>query len=163
MCAMVVLLDRGNLDYHYHDTNMRRTKTEVLIQLHGNVKRIFFFLIFLIDSKFVQSILLVDDVDKLDAALRRRFEKRIFMGLPTKEERLQLLNKYVKNHNLTDSEMEEIADQTDKYTRGELYSIATNLQEPIQLESVLQVLKTHRRQCTDTMLEKLNKWKDDFG
>lgn len=59
----------------------RRIKTELLIQMQG-----------ISENKNVLVIGATNTPWALDAAFRRRFEKRIFVGLPNKSQRLQMLS-----------------------------------------------------------------------
>lgn len=61
----------------------------------------------------------------LDSAIRRRFEKRIYIGLPEKEARRQLLNISLKKtqHLLSPSDIDEIAEYAEGYSGADLTNI----------------------------------------
>jgi vacuolar protein-sorting-associated protein 4 len=58
----------------------------------------------------------------LDTALRRRFEKRIYIPLPEKEARLALLKNKLKglDGNMTDEDYNVVADKTEGYSGSDL-------------------------------------------
>jgi vacuolar protein-sorting-associated protein 4 len=64
----------------------------------------------------------------LDTAIRRRFEKRIYISLPEAEARLSLLKNSMKNeeHNLTEADFKEMADRTDLFSGSDLSSLIKN-------------------------------------
>lgn len=62
----------------------------------------------------------------LDEALLRRFDRRIYIDLPDKEERLQFINKRIskiKNHSLTPEQIENIAMRSTGASLAELESV----------------------------------------
>jgi len=61
-------------------------------------------------------------LDQLDHALLRRFRIHIFCGLPTEDERRQLLVHYAKNfsHNLTQEDFADIAKKTDYFSGSDM-------------------------------------------
>lgn len=52
----------------------------------------------------------------LDAAIRRRFEKRIYISLPEEHARLLMIQLHLGNtsHELTDKDMKILAEKTDR-------------------------------------------------
>lgn len=51
----------------------------------------------------------------LDAGFRRRFEQRVYVALPTKPERRQLIQQFLKDyrHSVSESQIKDIARKTD--------------------------------------------------
>ena len=64
----------------------------------------------------------------LDSAVRRRFEKRIYIPLPDKEARLYLVKNKMKNeeHQLQNSDFEEIAEKTEQFSGSDMNSLIKN-------------------------------------
>uniref|UniRef100_A0A915BEC2 AAA+ ATPase domain-containing protein n=2 Tax=Parascaris univalens TaxID=6257 RepID=A0A915BEC2_PARUN len=97
------------------DESSRRVKTELLVQLQR-----------LHDSK--SSILLICATNcpwDLDSAFLRRFEKRIFVGLPDHDSRLQLLQKFLsKTKTAEDVKWDEIAESTEGFSGDDLKRLA---------------------------------------
>lgn len=90
----------------------RRIKTEFLIQMDGV-------------GKSMDGILLLAATNipwGLDPAVRRRFEKKIYIPLPDKEARLALIRLKTKGENssLTEEEINQIADMTDGYSGADI-------------------------------------------
>lgn len=60
----------------------------------------------------------------LDAAILRRFEKRLFISLPNKDARLKLLKHYLPHpNNLQDQEFEYLASQTDNFSGSDMKNL----------------------------------------
>lgn len=57
-----------------------------------------------------------------DKAFRRRFEKRIYVGLPSASEREELITEFLKpyNHTLTSDEIEKLSKQTAGFSGADL-------------------------------------------
>lgn len=90
----------------------RRIKTEFLIQMDGV-------------GKSMEGILLLAATNipwGLDPAVRRRFEKKIYIPLPDYEARRYLIKQKVKKtpHNLVDQDFEQIASMTEGYSGADL-------------------------------------------
>lgn len=64
----------------------------------------------------------------LDNAIRRRFQKRIYIPLPDYEARLYLLIHKMKKerHNLTEKDFKLLAKQTDGYSGSDINSLIKN-------------------------------------
>ena len=62
----------------------------------------------------------------LDPAIRRRFEKRIYIPLPDKEARMYLLRNKLKglDKNLSDKDLLMISEKTDGYSGSDLEILA---------------------------------------
>jgi len=61
----------------------------------------------------------------LEGNVRRRFEKRIFIGLPDASSRGRLLQIHLGNapHNITSQQMKELEERTDGYSRCDLIGV----------------------------------------
>jgi vacuolar protein-sorting-associated protein 4 len=64
----------------------------------------------------------------LDSAMRRRFEKRIYIPLPDMPARLHLLKNSMKkeDHNLSESDFQEIAQRTELFSGSDMNSLVKN-------------------------------------
>eukprot|EP01017_Pseudomicrothorax_dubius_P026471 TRINITY_DN2955_c0_g1_i3.p1 TRINITY_DN2955_c0_g1~~TRINITY_DN2955_c0_g1_i3.p1 ORF type:complete len:431 (-),score=124.02 TRINITY_DN2955_c0_g1_i3:35-1327(-) len=90
----------------------RRVKTEFLVQMQGV-------------GKDDQGILVLGATNipwGLDPAIRRRFEKRIYIPLPEMPARLYLLKSLMKKtpHSISDEEFEEIAQSTEGFSGADI-------------------------------------------
>ncbi|CAM4743094.1 unnamed protein product [Rotaria magnacalcarata] len=99
-----------------HDA-MRRLKTEFLIQFDG------------VQTNSDDRILVLAATNRpfeLDDAALRRFPRRIYIQLPDKKTRQQLLRNLLakQEHNLTDNDFNLIANQTDGYSGSDLTALA---------------------------------------
>ena len=64
----------------------------------------------------------------LDSAMRRRFEKRVYIALPDIKARFELLKNSMKNedHTLTDNDFTKIAKNTEFYSGSDLSTLVKN-------------------------------------
>ena len=72
---------------------------------------------------------------EIDAGFRRRFEKRIYVGLPTPQARLHILRVNLRGvyKNMQDNELQGIVDATEGYSGSDMTQIAkTAKMEPIR-------------------------------
>jgi len=62
----------------------------------------------------------------LDSAIRRRFEKRVYIPLPGIEARVYLLKNVMKKneHNLTEEDFQYLGEQTDGFSGADLSILA---------------------------------------
>jgi len=93
----------------------RRVKTEFLVQMQGV-------------GNSSDGILVLGATNlpwALDTAIRRRFEKRIYIPLPDIEARKFLVRHNLKKnaHNLTDAQMDEIAAKSDGYSGSDMANL----------------------------------------
>ncbi|EFA81387.1 AAA ATPase domain-containing protein [Heterostelium album PN500] len=117
----------------------RRLKTEILIQFDG------------VKTNGAERILVMGATNRpeeLDEAALRRFVKRIYVGLPEKSTRLDILKHLLRdqNHNLTNSQMSAIADATSGYSAFDLNALCKDAAyEPIrQLGMEIKDLKLNQ-------------------
>ena len=97
----------------------RRVKTEFLVQMQG------------VGGANETGVLVLGATNlpwALDPAMRRRFEKRIYIPLPDVGARLSLLSNSMKNedHCMTEQDFLEIAQNTDTYSGSDLNALIKN-------------------------------------
>lgn len=103
----------------------RRIKTEFLVQMQGV-------------GNDMEGILVLGATNipwVLDAAIRRRFEKRIFIPLPEEHARLTMFKIHLgnTNHILTDDDLRELSSNTDGYSGADISIVVREaLMEPIR-------------------------------
>ncbi|XP_074661528.1 vacuolar protein sorting-associated protein 4-like [Tubulanus polymorphus] len=99
------------------EESTRRIKTELLKQMEG------------VDShQGGDTVFLLCATNcpwELDSAFIRRFQKRIYVSLPNREARIQLLKIHDKNNelNLTEKQWNQLADLTDGYSGSDLANV----------------------------------------
>jgi len=103
----------------------RRVKTEFLVQMQGV-------------GNSSDGILVLGATNipwGLDTAIRRRFEKRIYIPLPEQPARLHLIRNQMKNtpHALTEKDFDEIALKTDGYSGSDISVLVRDaVYEPVR-------------------------------
>lgn len=113
----------------------RRVKTEFMVQMQG------------VSNANVTGVLVLGATNlpwALDSAMRRRFEKRIYIALPEPAARLSLIKNSMKKekHTLTQNEVQEIADRTDHYSGSDLNQLIKNAcYEPLRKFQSAQFFK----------------------
>lgn len=103
----------------------RRIKTELLVQMNGVGN----------DSAGVLVLGATNIPWQLDAAIRRRFEKRIYIGLPDVQARIRMFELNVGDTpcSLTKSDYKVLAEMTDGYSGSDISVIVRDaLMEPIR-------------------------------
>ncbi|XP_034282590.1 vacuolar protein sorting-associated protein 4A [Pantherophis guttatus] len=103
----------------------RRIKTEFLVQMQGVGNNN--------DGTLVLGATNIPWV--LDAAIRRRFEKRIYIPLPEELARAQMFKLHLGNtpHNLTEADIHELARKTDGYSGADISIIVRDaLMQPVR-------------------------------
>ncbi|KAK0092579.1 hypothetical protein PV327_003303 [Microctonus hyperodae] len=104
----------------------RRIKTEFLVQMQGV-------------SNDNDGILVLGATNipwVLDAAIRRRFEKRIYIGLPEEHARGTMFKIHLGNtaHNLTEEDFRKLAAETEGYSGADISIIVRDaLMQPVRL------------------------------
>jgi vacuolar protein-sorting-associated protein 4 len=90
----------------------RRVKTEFLVQMQGVGK----------DDKGVLVLGATNLPWALDPAIRRRFERRIYIPLPEFEARLGMLKRGMKDnkHSLTDQDFDELAKRSEDFSGSDI-------------------------------------------
>lgn len=104
---------------------LRRIKTELLVQMNGVGN----------DASGVLVLGATNIPWQLDAAIRRRFEKRIYIGLPDLQARIRMfeLNVGLTPCSLTKSDYKLLAEMTDGYLGSDISVIVRDaLMEPIR-------------------------------
>lgn len=97
-----------------HET-MRRVKTEILVQMQGVGS----------DNKNVLVLGATNLPWEIDPAVRRRFERRIYISLPDEYSRKEIVRHHLGKtpHELTEEEFEEIGKETDGFSGSDLSTL----------------------------------------
>lgn len=78
----------------------------------------------------------------LDAAILRRFEKRIFVDLPSEENRRQLLTHYIKQpHSLQKEEFQRLAEKMENFSGSDIKTLSKEAAMSIIRESIRHINK----------------------
>jgi len=104
----------------------RRIKTEFLVQMNGVGK----------DTDGVLVLAATNMPWTLDPAVRRRFEKRIYIGLPNAAGRSKMFQIHLGNtpHELTTEDFRELAGLTEGYTGSDISTVVREaLMEPVRI------------------------------
>lgn len=107
----------------------RRIKTEFLVQLDGT------------GTSGQGRVLIIGATNRpqeLDEAVRRRFVKRLYIPLPTEDDRkalFQVVIKQVDRHELTDADFDRLARKTKGYSGADLSSLCKEAaMEPLRIQ-----------------------------
>jgi len=97
-----------------HET-MRRVKTEILVQMQG------------VDSNN-KNVLVLGATNlpwEIDPAVRRRFERRIYISLPDEHSRKEIVRHHLGKtpHDMSEEDLEEVAKETDGYSGSDLATL----------------------------------------
>ncbi|UJR08660.1 hypothetical protein I4U23_012919 [Adineta vaga] len=158
-----------------HDA-MRRLKTEFLVQFDG------------VQTNNDDRILVLAATNRpfdLDDAALRRFPRRIYIQLPDRNTRIQLLKHLLtkQEHNLTSNDFELIANETDGYSGSDLTALAKDAAmgavrelrveelkqlsisriRPLSYGDFAQALRKIRASVSPPTLEKYIVWNSTFG
>ena len=112
----------------------RRVKTEFLVQMQGV-------------GNANEKVLVLGATNlpwALDPAVRRRFEKRIYISLPDEEARMYLLRNKLKglDENLTDEDLKHVASKTQGYSGSDLEVLAKDAaMEPLRFAQITKNFK----------------------
>ncbi|XP_020912273.1 katanin p60 ATPase-containing subunit A-like 1 [Exaiptasia diaphana] len=163
----------------------RRVKSELLIQMDGvggaaDGSE---------SSKNVMVLAATNFPWDIDEALRRRLEKRIYIPLPTKEGRLELLKINLRGVNMSDDVvLEEVADKLDGYSGADITNVCRDasmmamrrrisgltpeqirnlpkeeLDLPVNMEDFTLALKKVSKSVSDADIKKYLEWMEEFG
>lgn len=121
----------------------RRIKTEFLVQMQGV-------------GNNTEGVLVLGATNipwVLDAAIRRRFEKRIYIPLPDENARTQIfkLNMNSTKCNLSENDFRQLGSMTDKYSGADIYILCRDaLMQPIRkVQTATHFRKTKGPSPTD--------------
>jgi vacuolar protein-sorting-associated protein 4 len=97
-----------------HET-MRRVKTEILVQMQGVGS----------DNKNVLVLGATNLPWEIDPAVRRRFERRIYISLPDEISRKEIVRHHLGKtpHELSEEDLEDIANATDGFSGSDLATL----------------------------------------
>eukprot|EP01098_Paradermamoeba_levis_P007568 TRINITY_DN3130_c0_g1_i4.p1 TRINITY_DN3130_c0_g1~~TRINITY_DN3130_c0_g1_i4.p1 ORF type:complete len:448 (-),score=145.63 TRINITY_DN3130_c0_g1_i4:112-1284(-) len=104
----------------------RRIKTEFLIQMDGIGK----------DAEGILVLAATNIPWTLDAAIRRRCEKRIHIPLPDAGARFKMFKMHISSlpHTLTDEQFKKLADETDGYSGSDIAVVVRDaMMQPIRI------------------------------
>jgi vacuolar protein-sorting-associated protein 4 len=103
----------------------RRIKTEFLVQMQGVGK----------DTQGVLVLAATNLPWGIDAAVRRRFERRIYIPLPDAQARMRMFQIHIGStpHSLTEQDLRVLAETTDGYSGSDIAVLVRNaLMEPVR-------------------------------
>ncbi|XP_055693355.1 katanin p60 ATPase-containing subunit A1 isoform X2 [Lutzomyia longipalpis] len=170
---------RGNDSEHEAS---RRFKAELLIQMDGlNATSN--------DEKIIMVLAATNHPWDIDEAFRRRFEKRIYIGLPNEETRCALLKLCLKGVNVSDSlDTNAISDQLKGYTGSDISNICRDaammtirrkitgcspsqirqirreeVDVPITTQDFRDAMSRTRKSVSMGDVAHFEKWMDEFG
>lgn len=122
--------------------SIRRLKTEFLAQFDG------------LSSETNDGLLIIGTTNRpqdLDEAVRRRFACKLYIMLPNKIARKNMILNNLNNekHNLTDEQIDEIVDKTDNYSGSDMKNLCTEAAmysfQDIQLDKFVEITKEEIR------------------
>lgn len=114
----------------------------------------------------------------LDEPFIRRFQKRIYIGLPNYEARLKLFQYYAGKLNLDNVDFAELARITEGYSAADIYSICVEVQtrivseffeqggdelRKITMEDFLEVIRSRKPSVDPKSIERMLEWYERFG
>ncbi|MEM2187928.1 MAG: ATP-binding protein [Nitrososphaerota archaeon] len=114
----------------------------------------------------------------LDEPFIRRFQKRIYIGLPNYEARLKLFQYYAGKLNLDNVDFAELARITEGYSAADIYSICVEVQtrivseffeqggdelRKITMEDFLEVIRSRKPSVDPKSIERMLEWYEKFG
>ncbi|KAG2378076.1 hypothetical protein C9374_008698 [Naegleria lovaniensis] len=158
------------------DSGSRRLKTEFLVQLDGAST-----------NDETDRILIVGATNRpeeIDEAVRRRMQKRLYIPLPSKEGRKEMLTRLLsKNpHVISEDEMNTLVDLTDGYSGSDIKNLcaeasmfairdlgsqikhaAASELRPIEFKDFKAALKSIRPSVAQSDLQRYIEWNKTFG
>lgn len=120
-----------------HET-MRRVKTEILVQMQGVGT----------DNKNVLVLGATNLPWEIDPAVRRRFERRIYIALPDEHSRKEIVRHHLGEtpHSLGEEDLEEIAKETEGFSGSDLATLTKDaIMAPLRkCQEATRFIKTPR-------------------
>ncbi len=117
----------------------------------------------------------------LDWPFLRRFQKRIFVGLPNKEARLKLFQHYTAPLNIDkELRLEELADMTEGYSASDIRDVCQSVQlkvvnelfasgnvnggitRSIKLNDFIEIIKNRKPSVSSEMIKAYQRWTEQF-
>lgn len=152
----------------------RRIKTEFLVQFDG------------VGTGDNDKILLIGATNRpqeIDEAARRRLVKRIYVPLPKKTDRIEMIRILIKdfNNSLTEEELGEIADRIDGYSGSDIFNLCREaslepLRELKDIQSIsagetraiscndfLKAIRQIRKSVSTKDLDAYEQWNEKYG
>uniref|UniRef100_A0A8C7XWN7 vesicle-fusing ATPase n=1 Tax=Oryzias sinensis TaxID=183150 RepID=A0A8C7XWN7_9TELE len=138
----------------------RRIKTEFLVQMQGVGN----------DNEGILVLGATNIPWTLDSAIRRRFEKRIYIPLPEEHARSSMFKLHLGStpNNLTEADFVTLGRKTDGYSGADISVIVRDaLMQPVRrVQSAADMLRSvgsTKPTVNEQDLEKLKKFTEDFG
>lgn len=117
---------------------MRRVKTEILVQMQGVGS----------DNKNVLVLGATNLPWEIDPAVRRRFERRIYIALPDEYSRKEIVRHHLGKtpHELTEEDLEDIANATNGFSGSDLATLTKDaIMAPLRkCQEATKFIKTKR-------------------
>ncbi|CAH8555265.1 unnamed protein product [Schistosoma rodhaini] len=154
----------------------RRIKTEFLVQLDGITTN---------DDERILFIGATNRPQELDEAARRRFVKRLYIPLPTRSARKQIVQRLLRqnHHTLKEEDFWDIADRADGYSGADMANlcreaamgpirsltieaiqhIACDEVRPVELTDFHAAFRQVRASNSSSDLEQYLKWNSQYG
>jgi hypothetical protein len=155
----------------------RRMKTEFLVQFDG------------LKTEKNERLLVIGATNRpqeLDEAVRRRFTKRLYIPLPSRRARQELVSRLMcqNPHNLTPVQLQKLCDMTQGYSGADMSSLCQdaamsmvrrvgieflrNVQDrnqlpPITLDDFLNAVRTVKATVSPNELDNYIQWNRSFG
>lgn len=149
----------------------RRIKTEFLVQMDG-VGR---------SEGRVLVIGATNRPQEIDEAARRRFVKRLYIPLPSREDRVLMVKRLISDgdRDISDAEFNELSDKIEGYSGSDIFNLCREAaMEPIreikEIESIREVRKLTaedffkalsqiRKSLSEKDVEEYERWNDSYG
>lgn len=152
----------------------RRIKTEFLIQFDGT------------NTSNDDKILVIGATNRpqeIDEAARRRLVKRVYVGLPNDDSRINMIKNLVKDYknNLTDDDFKAIGKLTEGYSGSDMFNLCreasleplreidnlsnfeTNSTRPIIVDDFVKAVKQIKKSVSDKDLNLYKEWNETYG
>ncbi|XP_055377667.1 katanin p60 ATPase-containing subunit A1 [Condylostylus longicornis] len=161
----------------------RRFKAELLIQMDGlNVGASS-------EEKLIMVLAATNHPWDIDEAFRRRFEKRVYIGLPNDETRSALLNLCLKDVNISnDTDIDSVCDMLKGYSGSDVRNVCRDasmmamrrhisgrtpseikkirledVDQPITLKDFTDAIERTKKTVSEGDIEKFIKWMEQYG
>lgn len=126
--------------------SVTRQKTEFLLRFDG------------LSSSANERLLIIGATNRpqdLDEAARRRFTKRIYVPLPCKTARKQLIERLLKNnnHSLNDEDFETLSSRTEGFSGADI----NNLCKDAANVPIVEIMRKHGPTEAKSIVEKMDK------
>ena len=126
----------GKRSSNGYNKESEHTLNQLLVEMDGFTK----------DNNYIV-IAATNRKDMLDSALLRpgRFDRQIYVGLPTYEERIDVLKLHAKNKKIDNLDFESIAKKTQGFSNAELAALMN--------EAALLAVRFHQKAINDSLID----------